>query len=199
MINSVNYANGNSYKVYTTHIALKTHFTNEKYDYHKYSKKLTVSFDKFQTKPDLIHFNKLYKMNDWENIILANVLDDPNKWIGEIADKEGKEVYLKWKSKIDSITYTVQKDLSKLKDDFQENFTVKNGGYPYLLDLYLQYDIDFETFTILSHVTNVLPYWEEKVLDKIVAYDILVKSKKYYPFLEIDVKKINKIIKDRFY
>jgi len=199
MKNTVNYADKNSYKVYQTYIAMQRHFTLKTYDYFKYGGKTRTSFEKFQTRRDVFQFFKLYKQRDWENILLANIVDNPNKWIGDIVDDAGKEIYLEWKSKVDSITYNVEKDLGKLDDDFQQNFISNNGDHPKILTLLIQKEISMETFTILSHTTKVFPYWEEKILDKIVACDILVKSKKYHGFLDYDEKKIRKLIKSRFF
>lgn len=199
MKNLVNYANRNSYNVYITYRALEKHFTEKKYDFFKYHGKVNTPYDKFQTRKDVFYFAKLSKEHDWKNILLSNILDNPKKWIGEIADEEGKRVYLEWKSKVDSITYNVEKELSKLKDDFQDNFVSNNGDHPHLLSLFLQKEISFETFTVLSHITKVFAYWDEKVLDKIVACDIFVKSKKYHGFLEYDEKKIRKLIEKRFF
>jgi len=37
--------------------------------------------------------------------------------------------------------------------------------------LYLQKQISLETITILASLSNIFPYWEKEIVDKIVAYD----------------------------
>jgi len=64
--------------------------------------------------------------------------------------------------------------------------------------LLLQKKISLETFTILAHSANIFSYWQEKVVDKHVSFDIINKSKKYKPFLDFNADRFKKIIKDRF-
>ena len=69
----------------------------------------------------------------------------------------------------------------------------------HIMTLYLQKKISLETFTILANSSNIFPYWSEKVVDRIVARDIIRLSRKYMPFLEINQKKYKDIIRDRFF
>lgn len=64
------------------------------------------------------------------------------------------------------------------------------------MTLYMTRQITLETFTILTNISNVFPYWEQNIVDKVIARDMIRLSKKYYPFLEIDKKKFSAIVKD---
>jgi hypothetical protein len=66
------------------------------------------------------------------------------------------------------------------------------------MTLLLQKNISLETFTILAHSANIFSYWQEKVVDKHVSFDIINKSRKYKPFLDYNEERFTKLIKDRF-
>ena len=100
---------------------------------------------------------------------------------------------------MDSLTHLYKTDLKKLKDNYHDNLSVISGQHPHIMSMYFQKEISIETFTILSKISNVYDYWEEKVVDKFVARDIMKLSKKYYPFLDIDQKKFSKITKEHFF
>lgn len=192
---SQQYANEESFKVFVDYLALKQHFTTKSYDYFKYNGKVSTKFDKFLTRNDTYYFNKLAVKPNYHEILLANIVKNPKTWIREIVDPEGYETYLAWKKNVDSLSYRFETDLKELKDDFKSNFIVKNGAYPFCLDLYIQKKISLETFSILLKLTKVKEYWDETISDKIYAKDVLDFASNYIPFLEIDDKNFSKIIK----
>jgi hypothetical protein len=194
-----NYANEKSFKTYVDYLALKKHFTTKTYDYHKYNGKVKASFDSFQKRKDVFFFYKLSRKRESKDILISNLIKNPNTWIREIVDDSGYEIYQAWIKQKESLSYFFKIDLNSLDEDYKSNFVVTNGQHPKLLTLYLQKKISFETFSILIHVSKVLDYWEKEIVDKIVAHDIIHLSRKYYPFLEIDEKKFSKIIKERFF
>lgn len=194
-----NYANDKSFKAYVDYLALKKHFTTKGYDYQKYNGKVRASFDKFQTRPDTFFFYKLSKKRDYKNILISNMIKNPNVWIRDVIDENGIETYNDWVKRIESLSYTFKIELNKLNGEYKENFIVPAGQHPRLMTLYLQKQISLETFTILSHISKTFDYWEKEIVDKIVAYDIIQLLRKYYPFLEVDEKKFSKIVKERFF
>lgn len=196
---SLNYANEDSFRVYVNYLALKKHFDTDGYDYHKYNGKIRASFEKFQTRNDAFFFYKLSKKKDPLKILISNLVRNPKAWIREIVEDRGEEIYNEWEKKMDSLSYSYKTDLKKLKDNYHDNLVVNNGQHPHVMTMYFQKEISLETFTILSKVSNVYDYWEEKIVDKFVARDIIRLSKKYYPFLDIDQKKYSEITKEYFF
>lgn len=196
---TINYATEEAFRVYVDYLALKRHFTTDNYDYHKYNGKVRASFESFQTRNDAFFFYKLSRNKNWHNMILANILKNPNVWIREILEETGDSIFAEWEGRIDSLTYTFKDDLSRLKDNYADNFIPNNGQHPYIMTLYLQNKISIETFTILSNISNIYERWSNEIVDKVVARDIIRLSKKYYPFLEIDRKKFSEIVKERFF
>jgi hypothetical protein len=192
-----NFASESSFRVYVDYLALKKHFGTEDYDYHRYNGKVRASFDKFAVRRDLFFFYKLSKQEDAHGVLLANIVSNPNCWIRDIIEERGLELYRDWIRRKESLTYTFKNELKKLDPDLKENFIVRSGQHPKLMRLFMSKEISLETFTILVAITNSYPYWEKEIVDKIIARDIMVKSRKYFPFLNIDTKKFSQIVKDR--
>jgi len=198
MLSTSKYASKDGFNVYVNYLALKKHFTTDSFDYHKYNGKIRSSFEKFAVRNDVYFFTKISKEDDYENLLLSNVLKNPNVWIREIADAEGQRIFMEWKKKIESLGYIFRSDLSHLNDDYKSNFISVNGQHPYIMTQYLQGSVSLETFTILTHIANIFSYWEKIMVDKIVAPDIIRLAKKYKPFLSYDANRFKTYVKDRF-
>lgn len=196
---SLSYANENSFQWYVKYLAMKKHFTSDGYDYHKYNGKIRASYDKFRTRNDVYFFEKLSRRDDPEKLMLSNMIVKPNVWIREMLEQEGEDRYVDWQRKMDSLSRIFTSDLNQLDDNYQANFTSVNGQHPLVMTMYLQKKITLETITIFSTIANIFPYWDEKIVDKIVAGDIIRLIRKYRPFLEIDEKKFKNIVKKRFF
>lgn len=187
------------FKPYVDYLALKRHFETDNYDYHKYNGKVRASIDSFRTRPDAFFFQKLAKQEDSHKKLLANIVKNPKVWIRSIVEDEGEEIYLDWKKRIESLTYSFQQDLNKIDDDYKSNYIVSQGQHPKLMTLYLQRKISLETFTILFNTSKVSAYWEKEIVDKFVSRDIMRLLTKYYPFIKIDEKKFSDIVKNKFF
>ena len=199
MLTSQNYANEKSFNLYVNYLALKKHFSTQGYDYHKYNGKIRASFDKFVTRPDVYFFHKLSKMDNPKDILLANLVANKNAWIRDIVEEDGERTYIEWQKRIDALSYTFKNDLNNLDDNYQANFAVHNGQHPHIMTVYLRKQITLETFTIITHLANIFPYWEKEIVDKIISRDIITLSQKYKPFLNFDQKKFKEIVRNRFF
>lgn len=192
---SANYANEDSFRVYVDYLALKRHFTTDNYDYHKYNGKTKASFQSYQTRNDAFFFYKLSKKKDWHNLILANMVENPNIWIRDLCDEEAEQKYIEWKKRKDALSYHFSSELNKIKEDLEENFVIESGAHPHLMNLYMKRKISKEFFAIITHVTNVFPYWENELSRDVVAADVIKLAKKYFPFLDIDKRKFTALLK----
>lgn len=196
---SQSYANEDSFNWYVKYLAMKKHFTTDGYDYHKYNGKIRASFDTFRTRNDAYFFEKLSNKENPEKLMVANMVIKPNVWIREIVEQEGEDRYIDWQRKMDSLSRIFKTELNLLDDNFQANFTSVNGQHPFIMTMYLQKKISLETCSIIAKISNIFPYWEKEIVDKIVARDIMRLLKKYRPFLEIDEKKFKDIVRERFF
>ena len=188
------YNTNDAYQMYVYYLAIKRHFTSN-YDFHKYNGKINASVTSFETRKDKFFFYKLSKKTDAKNFILANVVENPNIWVGDIVGEKGDAVFMEWKKRQQSISYVFKSELSNLDEDFDSNLIVKNGQHPKLLRLYINRTISKETLIIVDDLTNVFSYWNNKLVDKIIFPDILNTCNKYKPFLEFDRNKMKNILK----
>jgi hypothetical protein len=186
------------FKAYVTYLALKRHFTTKSYDFFKYNGKIKASVDTFRTRNDSYFFLKLARKDDFQNLILANMIEKPDIWVRDVLEQEGSTRYNNWKKKIDSLGHIFKSEINIMLDEYKDNFIVRDGQHPHIMTMLLQRKISLETFTIITHAANIFDYWDEKVVDKIVAGDIINKSRKYKPFLDIDMKRYKTFVKDRF-
>jgi hypothetical protein len=147
---------------------------------------------------DAYSFAKLSKKEDPQGLILSNLLINKNIWVRDLLDSEGEARYTNWRKRVESLGYIFKSELAHLNDEYKRNFISIDGQHPLVMTLLLQKKISLETFTILSHQANIFSYWQEKVVDKHVSFDIINKSRKYKPFLDFEPKRFQKLIKDHF-
>jgi len=191
-------ANDDSFGAYVKFLALRKHFTADNYDYFKYNGKVRANFDTFISRNDAYSFAKLSKKDDVEGLILSNILINKSCWVRDLLDSEGEARHTNWRKKIESLGYIFKSELAHLNDEYKQNFISRDGQHPLLMTLLLQRKISLETFTILAHSANIFSYWQEKVVDKHVSFDIINKSRKYKPFLDYNEERFAAIVKDRF-
>lgn len=187
-----------AYDLYVYYLALKKHFTLEKYDFFRYNGKIKASREAFEKRRDKYFFYKLSKRPEAHDLILANMIADPETWVGDLFKDEAQSIYKDWAKRKQSLTYMFRSDLNELEDDFNENFRVEEGQHPRLLRLYSMKRIGLETLVILTDLVDVLPYWESKISDTVLFPNINKTVKKVKPFIEYDKKKMKKIVLDRY-
>lgn len=185
------------FEAYKKFLALKNHFTGS-YDYFKYQGKVSASSDSFERRKDKYHFYKLSKHKDPERYLISNFVNRDLQWIGELFNDESESTYIQYIKKIESLTYNFTNDLENLLTSFDENVIVKEGQHPYLLKLYLRKQVSIETLVILNDVFNFFPYWNKKIADTIIWPSVYKKCQKYKPFLQYDIFKCKKILREKF-
>lgn len=177
------------YDVYERYLALKQHFTNPDYNYFLYSGRVRASKESFNKRKDRYFFEKLSRKKTDSEIIdyfVSNFIEssDPSKmWIGELKTK-GDEIYFKWKSRTQSLSYVFNQDLKKLTENHHLfEAIVSKTGHPRIIKSYMAGKISIETLVIIDKLTNFT--------SKLSSYDpvlsvIVGKIKKYEPFLKFN-------------
>lgn len=184
----------NAYDCYCEYVDIKVHFSNLKY---RYGKRKKPSVDAFEKRSDKAFFHRLSKLPNAKDVILANVVSNINDtWVGEITSGEAEKTYREWLSRIRSLKYTFKQDLTKLDNCYIKNFET-DGNIPKIMRLYIQRKISLETLTILSWISNSIPYWDKKVIDPLYSVFSL-KMKKYKLFLKYEEKDFFAIICEHF-
>lgn len=191
------YNTKDAYELYVYYLAIKRHFTTS-YDFFKYNGKVKVSAMSFENRKDKFHFYKMSKDKEARDLILANMLVNPNIWIGEMLDDKAMRTHQEWKKKKQSLTYQFKSDINELNDDFNSNFIVEDGQHPRILKLYNMKRISLETLVIVIDIVGCMGYWNKNISDKIVWPHINTLVSKYRPFLEYDKVKMKQILVDKY-
>ena len=189
------------FDVYKTYLSLKNHFTKDNYDYHKYCGKTRASLQAFYKRKDRYWFEKLGRQkNDTEIIdfFVANFVssgDADSLWIGQII-REGESVYNNWKKKKESLAYIFKEETTDLftEHKFKEVFDCSKG-HPPLLKKFLNGKISIETMVIYDRIFLFGNDFDKKLIDPV--WQLVSKNiKKYNSFLNIDIFKYKKILKE---
>ncbi len=186
---------------YKTYIAMKSHFTKDSYDYLRYGNRLPrLTVNSFYQRKDRFFFEKMSRQfdgNEIEKFFIANFTagTDPEKvFISDII-KTGRDTYIEWQKRNQSLSYTFKEDLNKLFDgrNLDEVFSCKKG-HPLILKNYLGGHICLETLVICNKILGYTQNFDKK-LDPYVWSTVSMKIKKYEPFINIDVFHYKKILK----
>ena len=186
---------------YRCYLALKNHFTKDHYDYIKYRGKTRASNQAFYKRKDRFWFEKFARnKNDKEieEFFVSNFIystDPGTMWIGEMI-KEGEGRYMDWKKKVQSLSYIFREEVESLFDDkkVDEVFDCSKG-HPPILKKYLRGDITLETMVICDIIFGYAKNFDKKLKDP-VWETVSRKIRKYSPFLNIDVFRYKKILKE---
>ena len=189
------------FDTYKTYIALKNHFTQPNYDYQKYCGKIKASVQSFYKRKDRFWFEKLSRNKtdkEIEDFFISNFVmasDPTNLWIGNII-RDGDRNYTEWQRKIQSLSYVFKEETENLflENKFQEVFECKTG-HPKILKSFLSGKISLETLVICDRIFLFGKNFDKKLKDPIWEI-VSLKMKKYSPFLNIDVLRYRKILKE---
>lgn len=189
------------FDVYKTYLGLKNHFTKDKYDYHKYCGKTRASLQSFYKRKDRYWFEKMSRQKNDKEIVdffVSNFVasGDANAlWIGHLI-RDGEGIYNSWKKRNESLSYVFKEETSELFEEYgvEEVFDC-SSGHPPLLKKFLTGKISMETLVIYNRIFLFSNNFDKKLKDPV--WEVVSKSmKKYDSFLNIDIFKYRKIVKE---
>ena len=193
------------FSVYKMYIALKLHFTTDKYDVVKQRGKVKASRQAFAKRTDLFSIRKIsknYSDEEVANFLVANFVSG-DRW-GGMFDIDAGERYQLWKKKIESLSYNFSQELDALIEEMEDKnlklseiFSVQSGQHPYIIKAFLRKTISIETLVILEKLNKYVEVFDKEITDTVVWPDISRLIKKYKPFLSIDTEKFNGIFGQR--
>ena len=186
---------------YRCYLALKNHFTKDHYDYIKYRGKTRASNAAFYKRKDRFWFEKFARQKndkEIEEFFVSNFIystDHSTMWIGEMI-KEGEGRYQEWQKKVQSLSYVFKEEIGILFDSkkVDEIFDCSKG-HPPLLKSYLGKKTSLETLVICDRIFEYRKDFDKKLNDP-VWETVSRKIKKYKSFLNIDVPRYKKILKE---
>ena len=188
------------FDTYKTYLSLKNHFTSKTYDYHKYCGKSRASVQSFYKRKDRFWFEKLSRQKDdkeIENFFIANFVscsDPQTLWIGEII-RNGETSYTSWQKKVQSLSYVFKEESKGLFGEHKVDDVFDcSKGHPIILKKFLSGKISLETLVIYDRIFLFRNNFDKK-MDDPVWETVSLKMKKYSPFLNIDVFRFKKLLK----
>ena len=195
------------FDVYRTYLAMKLHFGSEKFDFFQYEGKVNAKETTYQQRNDFYFFETIarkYNETEIKEYMLASFVEaaDPTKvWIGDIK-RAGKDCWLVWAKRQQSLTYLVEQDLNVLAEQLEEISSFNHlfetmGGHPPLLKLYIKRRVSLETVIILDMVLGFMKQWDNKLKDPLWE-QLSFKIKNYKPFLSINTTQFRLMFKKKF-
>ena len=180
---------------------MKNHFTKDNYDYQKYRGKVRATNQAFYKRKDRFWFEKFARQKsdkEVEEFFVANFTscsDPESLWIGEMI-KEGEGRYQDWQKKVQSLSYVFKQEVEDLFTDnkVDEVFDCSKG-HPPILRKYLGGNISLESMVICDRIFGYGKDFDKKLKDP-VWETVSRRVKKYSPFLNIDVFRYKKILKE---
>ena len=186
---------------YRCYLALKNHFTKDHYDYIKYRGKTRASNAAFYKRKDRFWFEKFARQKndkEIEDFFVSNFIystDPSTVWIGEMI-KEGEGRYQEWQKKVQSLTYVFKEETESVFENKKIDDMFDCGkGHPPILKSYLGGDISLESMVIYDRILGYGKDFDKRLKDP-VWETVSRKIKKYSPFLNIDVSRYKKILKE---
>tara|TARA_R100000353_G_scaffold136891_1_gene97233 strand:+ start:259 stop:861 length:603 start_codon:yes stop_codon:yes gene_type:complete len=193
-----------AFDVYRSYLALRLHFTTDKYDVIKQKGRVRATKQSFFKRNDLLSIRKIadtFSEKEVVDFLVANFVSG-DRW-GGVFNSEAKSNYNDWKRRIESMTYTFTNDIDKLVFEIEKrqiNFNdifVNGNNHPILLKMYLRRDISMDTMVILNDINNYVDILDKNLDNDIIWPDVSRLIKKYSPFLDIDKEKYGSILRRR--
>ena len=189
------------YDAYREYLALKNHFTKDSYDYFKYNKKVRATLQSFYKRKDRMWFERVSRQKTDKEVVeffVSNFVTCPDPetlWIGEMI-KEGESRYQNWQRKIQSLSYVFKEESETLftENKFDDVFDCSKG-HPPVLKNFLSGKISLETLVIYDRIFLFGKNFDKRLQDP-VWQTVSLKIRKYNPFLNIDVFRYRKILKE---
>jgi hypothetical protein len=189
------------FDAYRCYLSLKNHFTKDHYDYHKYRGKTRATVQAFYKRKDRFWFEKFARSKndkEVEEFFVSNFIystDPATMWIGEMI-KEGDGRYTEWKKKVQSLSYIFKEETESVFDNRKVDDVFNcSKGHPPILKSYLGGDTSLETMVICDIIFGYAKNFDKKLKDP-VWETVSRRVRKYTPFLNIDVFRYKKILKE---
>ena len=189
------------YDAYRCYLSLKNHFTKDHYDFHKYGGKTRATKQAFYKRKDRFWFEKFSRQKNDKEVVeffvsnFVSTTDPSTMWIGEMI-KEGEGRYTEWKKRVQSLSYIFKEEVDNLFDGnkVDEVFDCSKG-HPPILKSYLGGNTSLETMVICDKIFEYGKDFDQKLNDP-VWETVSRKIKKYESFLNINVPRYKKILKE---
>lgn len=189
------------FKAYKYYMAIKLHFTSEKYNVFETRGHVKGTRDTFNSRNDRYIFEKLaQKYSDDKDIIqffVSNFAYGNDTAI--YGNSEAEELYAQWQKRKQSISKIFVDDLANIinfcdvhKLNYDSIFNLTNNEIPVILTLYLNGKVTIETLNIIDSINPFLDSWKSNPTLQIIMGDSFLRIKKLTGFVKFDKDKLTK-------
>lgn len=191
------------FEVYRYYLALRLHFTTENYDCIKQQGRVKASKQAFFKRKDLLAIRRVaetYSDKEVVDFLVSNFVSG-DRW-GGVFDLEAKDRYVGWKKRIESLSYTFEKEICKILlycektgQTLKDCLTPVKNQHPYIIKMYLRGEVSIETLVILNQLIKFTDTLDNELSGDLVWPDISRIIRKYTPFLGIKKDKYDRILR----
>jgi len=189
------------FEVYQSYLSLKSHFSNPKYDFFKYNKKVRATLTSFNKRSDKYWFEKTsrkYPDKEIVDFLVSNFVASDNVsnvWIGEIINS-GERTYREWMKRQQSLTYLFKEQSEELLSETKlEDAFNCSKGHPPILKKFLGGKISPEVLVIYDKIFQFGKVFDTKLLDPVWEI-VSLKIRKYNAFIHIDVSDYKQLLRE---
>lgn len=159
------------FKAYKYFMAIKLHFTSEKYDVFEKNGRVSGTRATFEKRNDRFLFEKLgNKFSAEQEYIQFLVANFAYGHKNVVYSNESDEYYHTWMKRKESMSQIFQNDLNEIILHLEKNHLKEEdlysteSGIPELLSMYVGGYITLETMVILQNLEDYLPKWESLIM-----------------------------------
>jgi hypothetical protein len=192
----------NGFKAYRYYLALKLHFTKEKFNVFENRGNVKVSLDTYLARNDSYLFEKLSRKYNTDKAYIQYIVSNFAYGNINMIYDEGtaEQYYIKWNKVKESITRTFTDNLNtivyeaeKQGIDISDVNNCTNNDIPFIIKLYLGKLIQPQTISIINDFTNVIDMWQLEPTVNLILEDDLIRMKKLKGFFSYDKEKLKQI------
>jgi len=189
------------YEVYQKYLSLKQHFNKKDYDYFKFQGRVRANESSFEKRKDKHHFirlSKIYKDEELTKFFVSNFVVTKDLWVGNATSAEGRQNYIAWKAKIQSLPYVFENELEEMFDEnenFNDIFNVEDGQHPPIVRHVFGNEVSLETFVVLDSILNFSSKFNENIEETVIWPELYSMCNNYAPFVVVNKQKYVDILK----
>ena len=189
------------YEVYQKYLSLKQHFNKKDYDYFKFQGRVRANESSFEKRKDKHHFirlSKIYKDEELTKFFVSNFVVTKDLWVGNATSAEGRQNYIAWKAKIQSLPYVFENEIEVMFDEnenFNDIFNVEDGQHPPIVRHVFGNEVSLETFVVLDSILNFTSKFNENIEETVIWPELYSMCNNYAPFVVVNKQKYVDILK----
>lgn len=193
------------FKAYKYFMAIKLHFTSEKYDVFETNGRVSGSREAFERRNDRGLFERLAKKfpNDHQLIqfLVANIAYGHKN---VVYSEDSDEYYQLWCKRKESMSRVFEVDLTTISNELEasgktlEDMYAIDDGAPLLLQLHLGGHVTLETMSILQDFDDYLSKWEPLIMLWHDQFLVIRKVKRFVKYDKTRVQYLYSNFKENF-